>query len=171
MNMNNSTQTENISFYKVEDTVKVVEFIKASGATGGETVTEADILRFFESASQQETERIAARDLLIEESKRQNALAQTTPCAYENCDGTGHDRLGTPKDWWHRVVSETFDEAMVKWDVSRNPDGEYIGNISMESEGDVTSAELRATADTYEAFPAFLRAQADRLDALNGVNN
>jgi hypothetical protein len=39
----------------------------------------------------------------------------------------------------------------------------------MEADCDMTAAELRADADLYEAFPAFLRAQADSLDELNGV--
>jgi hypothetical protein len=106
-------------------------------------------------------------DLEAYDNARKTATA--TDCGYDSCDGTMHDHLATPTEWWHRVVAETFDGSSVMLDVSREPDGEYVGNISMESDGDVTAAELRATANTYEAFPAFLRAQADRMDALNGV--
>jgi hypothetical protein len=101
------------------------------------------------------------------DTARKTAIA--TDCEYTNCDGTMHDHLAAPAEWWHWVVAETFDGSSVLLDVSREPDGQYVGNISVESEGDVTAAELRATANTYEAFPAFLRAQADRMDALNGV--
>jgi hypothetical protein len=101
------------------------------------------------------------------DTARKAAIA--TSCEYANCDGTMHDHLASPAEWWHRVVAETFDGSSVMLDVSREPEGKYVGNISFESEGDVTASELRATANTYEAFPAFLRAQADRMDALNGV--
>ena len=97
--------------------------------------------------------------------------AQSADCGIENCDGDNHDRCDAPENWSHRIVAETFDDRSVLLDISREPDGTHTANISMESDGDVTAAELRHTADQYDAFPAFLRAQADRLDELNGVKH
>jgi hypothetical protein len=75
------------------------------------------------------------------DTARKAAIA--TSCAYANCDGTMHDHLAAPAEWWHRVVAETFDGSSVLLDVSREPDGQYVGNISMAADGDVTAADLR----------------------------
>lgn len=45
------------------------------------------------------------------------------------------------------------------------PDGRHAATLVMEVDRDVTAAELRALADTFEAFPAWLRARADEQDA------
>ena len=114
------------------------------------------------------TNAVYFQDDALEAYDSAREVAVATDCGLDNCDGTMHDPLAPTAEWWHRVVAETFDESSVMLDVSRDPEGNCSGNISIEMEGDVSAAELRATADTYEAFPAFLRAQADRLDKLNG---
>lgn len=45
------------------------------------------------------------------------------------------------------------------------PNGRHAATLLLEADRDVTADELRALADTFEAFPAWLRARADEQDA------
>lgn len=103
----------------------------------------------------------------LDEYDRLDHQAQATTCGVPDCDGTSHDFIAPMNEWTHRIAHETFDNESVEFDIYRNSDGQHTANISVESAGDVTAAELRDIADVYEGFPVLLRSQADRLDALN----
>lgn len=44
-------------------------------------------------------------------------------------------------------------------------DGRHAATLVLEADRDVTADELRALADTFEAFPAWLRARAGEQEA------
>jgi hypothetical protein len=171
MNKTHSTNAQRVSFYEAKDAKKVVEFIKESGATGGELVTEIDIQRFFESAEKQETERRTETDRLVEERDRLDSLAAATACAYPTCNGESHEHGLTPDQWSHYLIRETFDGSSVMLDSSVvGGEDQAVANISVSIDGDLNSVKLRAMADQYDDFPRFLRAHAERLDKLNFEN-
>lgn len=45
------------------------------------------------------------------------------------------------------------------------PDGRHAATLVLERDADVSAGELRALAEAFEAFPAWLRARADEQDA------
>lgn len=45
------------------------------------------------------------------------------------------------------------------------PDGRHAATLVMEADRDVSSAELLALANTFESFPAWLRARANEQEA------
>lgn len=92
--------------------------------------------------------------------------AMATPCAFEGCAGIGHDNSPDPAEWRHEVVTEEFDDGIVQADISAFTSGDRVmGAIHFNGDGEMTAAEFRAAADNYEAFPAWLRSLADRMDA------
>ncbi|TFC20064.1 hypothetical protein E3O19_01450 [Cryobacterium algoritolerans] len=94
--------------------------------------------------------------------------AMAMPCEFEGCSGVGHDNSPNPAEWRHEVVSETFDDGIVQADISAFTNGDpVLGAIHFAGDGEMTAAEFRAAADKYEAFPAWLRSLADRMDALS----
>ena len=91
--------------------------------------------------------------------------ARNTPCKYAECTGDGHEHVLPESDWSHEAVNSSFDGGIVLSSISDRL-GTFTGDISFEGSGEMTAAEFRDAADTYEAFPAWLRSMADRLDAL-----
>ncbi|TFD25872.1 hypothetical protein [Cryobacterium lyxosi] len=99
------------------------------------------------------------------ELERLWTAAQNTPCKYAECTGEGHEHILPESDWSHEAVNDSFDGRTVLGSISDRL-GTFTGDISFEGTGEMTAAEFRAAADTYEAFPAWLRSMADRMDAL-----
>jgi hypothetical protein len=101
----------------------------------------------------------------VEAHLRADDEAMATDCGFTDCEGTGHDAVVPPEKWAHRLGHSEFDTAT---DIefyqygSKSP----IAVLAMQADGEMTAAELRADADLYEAYPAWLRARADELDAL-----
>ena len=95
------------------------------------------------------------------------AEAWNTPCDIADCNGLQHE-AGVPQpEWMHEVTNEGFDGRNVHASVWIAADGKAHGYMDYEAAGDMTAADFRAEADTYEAFPAWLRSMADRMDVLN----
>ncbi|TFC94038.1 hypothetical protein E3T28_15900 [Cryobacterium sinapicolor] len=91
------------------------------------------------------------------------------PCEFEGCTRRYHDPLQTRAEWRHEVyVAADFDGGTVEAALSVFSDGRPpVGDIHAGADGDLmTAAEFRKAADNYEAFPAWLRSLADRLDGL-----
>ena len=107
------------------------------------------------------------KPLTDSETDKAIAEAQNTPCGIEGCNGWQHEDGVAPSAWTHEVVKEGFDRKNVTASVWIAEDGKANGYIDYEANGDMTAAEFRAEADTYEAFPAWLRSMADRIDTLN----
>jgi hypothetical protein len=106
----------------------------------------------------------------LAESNRLQAIAQSTECGYEGCDGTSHVGSDVAEDWQHTVVEDKFNDGSIVATISAVPNSatRYEGYLDVQwRAGTMTAAELRADADAHEAYPAWLRAMADRLDALN----
>jgi hypothetical protein len=95
--------------------------------------------------------------------RRAVRAAEATECGISGCDGDGHDD-GDPSDWSHRMGHSEFDGA-VDVEFRKFPGDRTVAVHAMQADGEVTAAELRADADLYEAYPAWLRARADELDA------
>lgn len=94
-----------------------------------------------------------------------------TPCEFTGCSRVYHDPLVPRTMWRHEVyVPEPFDDGTVDVELSVYTDGRPpIGSIHYGDDADLmTAADYRREADTYEAYPAWLRSMADRLDALDG---
>ncbi|WP_146072855.1 hypothetical protein [Cryobacterium sp. Y62] len=91
--------------------------------------------------------------------------AQNTPCKYAECTGEGHEYILPESEWSHEAMNTSFDGKIVLGSISDHL-GTFTGYISFEGNGEMTAAEFRDAADTYEAFPEWLRAMADRMDAL-----
>ena len=95
------------------------------------------------------------------------AAAMATPCTFDGCSGIGHDSSPDPAEWRHEVMAVSFDDGIVQADISAFTNGDpLVGSITFAGDGEMTAAEFRKTADDYEAFPAWLRSLADRMDAL-----
>ena len=99
------------------------------------------------------------------ENEKLWTAAQNTPCKYPECTGDGHEYIVPESDWSHEAVNASFDGGIVLGSISDRL-GIFTGDISFEGSGEMTAAEFREAADTYEAFPAWLHTMADRLDAL-----
>jgi hypothetical protein len=100
----------------------------------------------------------------VEAFRRADAAARATKCEFPDCGGKGHD-VGDPAQWTHDLSCSNFDGAtsvrFIKYGT------EYpVASLELEGGEEMTAAELRVEADLYEAYPAFLRARADELDAL-----
>ncbi|TFC20187.1 hypothetical protein [Cryobacterium sp. MDB2-10] len=93
--------------------------------------------------------------------------AQSTPCGVEGCNGSAHDPCEPDSaKWSHEVVKEEFDGRTVEATIWSSRDG-IVGDIQYEGYGEMTAADFRAEAYKYEAYPAWLRSMADRMDALS----
>jgi hypothetical protein len=96
--------------------------------------------------------------------RRADAAARATNCGIPGCEGTGHD-VGDPAEWSHDLSRSSFDTAtsvrVIKYG-SESP----VAYLQLAGADEMTAAELRVEADLYEAYPAFLRARADELEAL-----
>lgn len=96
-----------------------------------------------------------------------SAAAMATRCTFDGCTGIGHDNSQDPAEWRHEVMAVTFDNDIVQAEISAFSNGDPLeGSISFAGDGVMTAAEFRQAADDYEAFPAWLRSLADRMDAL-----
>ena len=95
-----------------------------------------------------------------------DAIARATPCKYADCDGGSHEAVTPPEEWWHEAVTASFDDGIVTASIC-DMRGHFEGYIDFEGNGTMTAAEFRTAAIEYEAFPAWLRSMADRLDALS----
>ncbi|TFC78148.1 hypothetical protein E3O45_05915 [Cryobacterium sp. TMS1-20-1] len=96
--------------------------------------------------------------------------AWNTPCEFADCTRRYHDPHDVRTNWRHEVfVAEGFDEDTVQAELSVYSDGRPpIGSIDYMGNGDLqTAADYRREADIFEAFPAWLRSLADRLDRLD----
>lgn len=94
------------------------------------------------------------------------ADAQNTACGVEGCNGWSHDpNEADSTKWSHEVVKEKFDGSTVEATIWSSRDG-IVADIEYEGYGEMTAADFRAEADNYEAYPAWLRSMADRMDAL-----
>ncbi|MEB0265898.1 hypothetical protein [Cryobacterium sp. 10I5] len=95
------------------------------------------------------------------------ADAQNTPCGVEGCNGWTHDpNEADSTKWSHEVVKEIFDGSTVEATIWSSRDG-IVGDIQYEGYGEMTADDFRAEADKYEAYPAWLRSMADRMDTLS----
>ncbi|TFB46513.1 hypothetical protein [Cryobacterium tagatosivorans] len=99
------------------------------------------------------------------ENERLAIQARETPCKYIDCTGNGHEFYAPVADWSHEAVNATFDGGIVKASIS-DCSGRFEGDIAFEGDGTMTADEFRTAATEYEAFPAWLRSMADRMDAL-----
>lgn len=97
---------------------------------------------------------------------KSSADAQNTLCGVAHCDGSQHESGVSPSAWLHEVVSEKFDGETVSASVTIG-NGKIEGFMDYQANGEMTAADFRTEADNYEAFPAWLRKIADRMDALN----
>jgi hypothetical protein len=94
------------------------------------------------------------------------AITEATPCAVDGCDGSGHDSE-SPVEWAHSLPDTEFDGRVVKFGIWTDDGKTFNGDLDLLRTGTITAAGLREEADLWESYPAFLRAAADRLDALN----
>jgi hypothetical protein len=92
--------------------------------------------------------------------------AAAIDCGFSDCEGNGHESLLPPSEWAHRLGHSSFD-PYVDVEFHKFRAESAIAVLAMHADGEMTAAELRADADLYEAYPAWLRARADELDALN----
>lgn len=95
----------------------------------------------------------------------EQVAAEAAPCGFEGCDGLGHDFVEDPAKWRHEVVAEEWDRGIVQADISVFAGRPPVGSIHFEGDGEMTADEFRQAAEEYEAFPAWLRSLADRMDA------
>ena len=92
-------------------------------------------------------------------------VAQAYPCGVDGCSGEAHDEGALPAEWHHDIISDHFNGDDIDFDATLHPDGSVHGHLYMDSHGDMTAADLRAEAEIYEGYPAWLRTPADRLEA------
>jgi hypothetical protein len=103
-------------------------------------------------------------DLEAAASLRADDAAMATDCGFPDCEGIGHDACTAPEKWGHRLGHSSFDAVNVEF--HRFGSNFPIAVVDMHVDAEMTAAELRADADLYEAYPAWLRARADELDTL-----
>ncbi|MFP3464569.1 hypothetical protein [Leifsonia sp. SIMBA_070] len=118
---------------------------KATGADNNETIRDA-------------TETDAMRAAYAD--------AKAAPCDFPECDGSWHEPGVEPDRWAHHADVE-FDNGEVEVSIIRT--GDEAPHASVWLEGiyeDMTADDLRRLAATYEALPALMRSQADKLEAL-----
>jgi hypothetical protein len=101
-----------------------------------------------------------------EAAERADAEAMATDCGFPDCEGIGHDAGVQPAEWAHRLGHSSFDKY-IDVEFHKFCDESPIAVLDMHADGEMTAAELRVEADLYEAYPAWLRARADELDAFN----
>jgi len=102
------------------------------------------------------------------EADRQERIARATPCDFDGCNGVRHEYGTDQSEWSHTVVAEEFDGGIIDVTITGTATG-FTGDIYFGGNGDMTSDDFRQAATQYEAFPAWLRGHADRLDALNAA--
>jgi hypothetical protein len=102
------------------------------------------------------------------EYERAVEAARAFPCGVAGCNGSQHERGVDPSEWMHEVVSTMFDSGAMVASVFTDQ-GTISADLFGAIEGQMTAAEFRVKADEYEAFPAWLRSIADRIDALAGT--
>lgn len=95
---------------------------------------------------------------------RADDAVMAVDCGFPDCEGLGHEVFAQPAEWAHRLGHSSFD--LVDVEFHRFGREAPIALLDMHADGEMTAAELRADADLYEAYPAWLRARADELDAL-----
>lgn len=138
---------------------KLVEWFERTGV-------HVDMEKAAEAVSAEEAreraEERAQRDALLAEIRTAEAIAQATPCGFEGCTGEGHDPEAESSEWRHYREYE-FGSVELSISISTAE-----ASIYARTDETLTAAELRTMADQYESFPAWLRARADELDALNG---
>jgi hypothetical protein len=103
-------------------------------------------------------------DLEAAASLRADDAAMATDCGFPDCEHIGHDAFAVPAEWAHRLGHSAFDAVNVEFHKFGNKSP--IALVEMNMDAEMTAAEMRADADLYEAYPAWLRARADELDAL-----
>jgi hypothetical protein len=100
---------------------------------------------------------------------RDDDAAKATDCGFPDCDGGGHEKgLSPTTEWGHRLAHAAFDEA-VGVEFYKFGSETPIVYLEMEARGEMSAVELRADADLYEAYPAWLRARADELEAFSAA--
>jgi hypothetical protein len=95
---------------------------------------------------------------------RADAAVMAVDCGFPDCKGLGHEMFAQPEEWAHRLGHSSFE--LVNVEFHKFGREAPIALLDMHADGEMTAAELRADADLYEAYPAWLRARADELDAL-----
>ena len=101
-----------------------------------------------------------------------NSIADTTiahaaPCGIVGCLGDFHEVTLNPSDWHHDLPELFFGDGSVSVQIFVLPDRSVNGFLEYEARGEMTADELRAEAAQFDAYPAWLRAQADAIDALS----
>jgi hypothetical protein len=95
------------------------------------------------------------------------AVAKATPCPLQGCDGSLHEPFVDPSEWSHSLPDRKFDGGAVVVGIWTNDLETFTCEVLTRESSDMTATQLRAMADLYEGYPAFLRAAAVELDALN----
>lgn len=112
-------------------------------------------------------QRRAELDAVLAEYDAAEALAQSTPCDFEGCTRLGHQGDVPSSDWRHDR-EHVFSDGPITVEIARSPAG--VGSATLMTDRTdplMTAADLRSMADAYESFPAWLRARANELEAIN----
>lgn len=93
---------------------------------------------------------------------------QNTPCEFADCTHRYHDPKEDSSRWRHEIFVAKDFGGVVEAAISVYSNGmPPVGDICVATDHDLmTAADYRRIADEYEAFPVWLRALADRMDAL-----
>jgi hypothetical protein len=150
----NSILTTNI-----ETITEILDFARNSGV---QRIDPAEVL---EHLTSQAAPLVSIDAEQVAEYQALGRAAMATPCDFAGCTGFGHEHIVPVSEWTHDADS-TFDGGIITVTHSRGSGREHSASIYFEGSGDMTASELRHDADKYEAFPAWLRSMADRLDAL-----
>ena len=93
--------------------------------------------------------------------------AEFTECEFPKCSGDGHDENAPKSNWSHNLHADKFDVGLITADVLVTG-GAAFAEVYLDGHyTDAPAEELRAAADRYESFPAWLRTLADQIDAHN----
>jgi hypothetical protein len=97
---------------------------------------------------------------------RADDAVMATDCGFPDCEGIGHEVFAPFAEWAHRLGHSAFDGAT---DIEFHKFGTAapLAVLTMETQEEMTATQLRAEADLYEGYPAWLRTRADELDAFN----
>ncbi len=91
--------------------------------------------------------------------------AEATPCVFPECNGDTHDEFEMESRWDHTLTQSEFDNGLIEARATVRA-GVVTADVTLQGfYFDAPSSELREVADRYEAFPAWLRSLADRMDS------
>lgn len=109
---------------------------------------------------------------ILEVDERNRILAEVdrienVECGFPACQRDGHDHMSPTSKWRHQLLVERFDEGAIFFEINYIPGQAPLGYLEMHADREMTAAEMREMAVSYEKFPDLLRKYADLMDVID----